>query len=633
MTQPPQPPNEPPKGGFGAPQDPPPGGPGAPQEPQSGGFGAPQDPPPGGFGAPQDPGYGYPQTPPPAGAPQSPPPPQTPPPSGPPSTPPPGAPGAGQPPATPAPGYGYPQGPGQPTPAPGQYGYPGQQPQYGSYQQPQMQPPPGGPGGTGGGKKLNTQMTIIIAAVVAVALIIGGGVWFANSKGDDDKKDESKSSAGTEGKGDNTKGGGGGGGKEKAPANIKSKVAYQIPMPEVKEKNGSVVVSGSWATDKVYAKSGISEVVGYDVKTGKKSWDVPLKGPVCWASDQVTEDGITALVFQGGKPTKADPHMGCTEVAALDLNEGKLLWTKQAKTGDEKVRMDEVTISGGTVAAGGTSGGAAWDAKTGKSLWQPEVSADQCKDVGYQGGEALAVVRQCGDYQNPTNQVQVIDPKSGKVKSSYKMSPGIQYPHIVSSKPLVVAADVNETAGDGSSISDFFSIDDKTGKLITKISADAEKYGAECEATEVSGCKMLAVGNGKIYLPTEEHDAGTGEYGQTNEIVSFDLKTGKLTTDRADAGDKYTITPLRMDGQNIIAYKTGPYDKGGQVVSVDGSTFKQTTLMENPADRSLNRIEKSFQPSYAEILYTEGRLFMSGNYARKPTGSDVTPLAIVFSTQ
>ncbi|RII15011.1 Outer membrane protein assembly factor BamB [Streptomyces sp. YIM 130001] len=625
MTQPPQPPNEPPQGGFGAPQDPPPGGPGTPQEPQSGGFGAPQDPPPGGFGAPQDPGYGYPQTPPPAG------PPQTPPPSGPPSMPPPGAPGAGQPPATPAPGYGYPQGPGQPTPAPGQYGYPGQQqPQYGSYQQ-QPPPPSGGPGG---GKKLNTQMTIIIAAVVAVALIVGGGVLFANSKGDDDKKDEAKSSAGTEGKGGNTKGGGGtGGGKEKAPANTKSKVAYQIPMPEVKEKNDSVVVDGSWTTDKVYAKSGISQIVGYDVKTGKKSWDVPLKGPICWASDEVNEDGITAVVFQGGKPTKEETHKGCTEVGALDLNSGKLLWTKQAKTGDEKVRMDEVTISGDTVAAGGTSGGAAWDVKSGKSLWQPEVSADECKDVGYQGGEALAVVRKCGPYDSATNTIQTIDPKNGKVLASYKMSSGIEYPHIVSSKPLVVAADVGDTAGDGSGISDFFSIDDKTGKLITKITADAEKYGAECKSTEVSGCSQVVIGNGKIYLPTEEHDAGTGEYGQTNEIVSFDLKTGKQTSDRADAGDKYSISPLRMDGTNLLAYKTGPYDKGGQVVSINGDSFQSTVLMENPADRSLNRVEKSFQPSYSEIRYVDGRLFMAGTYARKPTGSDVTPLAIVFSTQ
>src|SRR5690606_30509499 len=146
-----------------------------------------------------------------------------------------------------------------------------------------------------------------------------------------------------------------------------------------------------------------------------------------------------------------------------------------------------------------------------------------------------------------------IDPKSGKVVTEYKMSEGIEYASVVSTDPLVVAADVGDSAGDGSGISDFFSVDNKTGKLRARISAPGDDYAARCDGiTKIEKCSGLAVGQDKLYIATEEHE-GTGKYSDTNEIVAFDLATGKQTGQRADAGDGYTLTPLRMDGANVIA--------------------------------------------------------------------------------
>ena len=45
--------------------------------------------------------------------------------------------------------------------------------------------------------------------------------------------------------------------------------------------------------------------------------------------------------------------------------------------------------------------------------------------------------------------------------------------------------------------------------------------------------------------------------------------------------------PLRMDGTNVIAYKDAPYDKGSQIVTIDGGSLKSTLLLENPSDRSV----------------------------------------------
>ena len=467
---------------------------------------------------------------------------------------------------------------------------------------------------------------------LAVAVIIGGGIFLAS--GGDDKKNEVSTAGPTGGDKDGGDSGIGGGGKEKVPANTKSTVAFQLPEPKV----GDVTtVDGSWLTDKAYVKTGVDEIVGYDKVKGTKLWSVPLEGQLCAASRHMSKDYRTAVVFEESKPTKAKKYPPCNQVGGIDLNTGKLMWSKSvtaATSGDEPVRFDEVTLSGTTVAAGGTEGGAAFDLNTGAERWKPKVGTDGCYDKGYGGGDALAVVRKCGTYDNPQLVIQALNPTTGAPLSSFKMPPGVEYASIVSTKPLVVAADVGDTAGDGSGISDFFSIDASTGKLLTKIAADGEKYAARCGSTEVETCQQLAVGNNRLYLPTEEHE-GTGDYGDTNEIVSFDLTTGKPTSDKADAGDRYTMFPIRMDGSNIIAYKVPPYDKGGQIVSIDGSTFKQTVLMENPGDESVRDAETSFSMDYAEILYSDGRMYISEVMVSKPRESsldDKQYLAVSFAT-
>ncbi|MEU9862767.1 PQQ-binding-like beta-propeller repeat protein [Streptomyces sp. NPDC047971] len=600
MTQPPPPPNQPP----GPPPNQPPG-------PPQGGFGAPQDPPPGGFGAPtpppEQPGYGYPQQPPTQpqqyGYPQ-------------------------QPPTQPQQQYGYPQQGQQ------QYGYPQQgQPQYGYPTQPQY---PQAPMPAGGGKKLSSQMQIIIAAVVAVALIVGGGIWYAAS-GDGEENPSAKGSGSTQGQGGDKGNGLGGNGKEKVPANTQSKLSFQLPKPKVEDLTD---VTGSWITDKAFVKTGVNSIVAHDLDKGTPLWTLPLVGQVCGSSRHVTADNKVAILFEGAKRVAPKFYQPCTEVGVVDLAAGKLVWSTSVtggSAGDQKARFSEVTLSGTTVAAGGTDGGAAFDLANGNSRWKPSVDSNNCYDMGYGGGAGIVAARKCGSYDARYVVIQNLDPMTGRPISQYKMPAGVEYAAIVSTKPLVVAADVGDTAGDGSGISDFFSIDEKTGKLKAKIAADAERYGARCRSTKVEACSKVLVGNNRLYVPTEEHEGSTGEYGdETNEIVSFDLATGKTTSDKADAGDRYTLVPLRMDGGNLIAYKVPPYDKGGQVVSIDGGTMKSTVLMENPSDKSVRDAEDSFSEDYSEILYGNGRMFISALMVSKPRESSSTTLkeylALGFST-
>ncbi|MFD5509919.1 PQQ-binding-like beta-propeller repeat protein [Streptomyces sp. NPDC127051] len=592
-----------------------------PHQPPAGGFGAPQEPAPGGFGAPPPVPPAAPQQPPmpptaPQAAPQQPPVPPTAAPTAPAA---PGVPDQGQ------PAYGYPQQ---------GYGYPQQQPPagagappaYGAPTAPMYAAQPPAPAGAGGGgNDKRTQLMIVGAALLAIVLIIAGGFWYVS--GEDGGGDQPPTADGTTG-GD--KPGPGTPGSEKAPANTKSKPLFNQPSPTPEEV---VTVAGSWLTDSTYIKSDVAKVVGYNTVDGAKKWEIPLPGELCGATKHVS-DNKTAVLFRPAKPTPENKYPACTEVGVIDLNAGKLVWSGNAKgatSGDKPASYYEVTISGQTVAAGGTSGGAAWNLADGKSLWTPKTDGEGCYDSGYAGGEALAVIRKCGRGDNQTLYAQTLDPATGAQTSSYKLSPGIEWASIVSTKPLIVAADVGKTAKNATGVSDLFVVDPK-GELKARISLASGNFGGKCGGTEVEKCAGFVVGNGKVYLPSIEHQ-GKAEAGRTNELVSFDLETGKQTTDRADAGERYTMFPLRMDGSNIIAYKEPPYDKGGQVVSIDGTTMKETVLMENPAEKASRTAETGFSPDYSEYRYHNGKLFISRTMARKPYSDKGDPeyLFVSFS--
>ncbi|MFD7097096.1 outer membrane protein assembly factor BamB family protein [Streptomyces xanthophaeus] len=581
-----------------------------PQQPPSGGFGAP--PPP---GQPPQGGFGAPTPPPPQQPPVTPPPPQQPPqqPPAPPQQQPgaPAQPPYGQQPGAPAqPAYGYPQtGPG--------YGYPQQQPgapaPYGPPTTP-MSVSSAPAGGGGGGNEKRTQLMIVGAALLAIVMIIGGGFWYVS--GDNGGGTTTTADGGPSGSPDGDKPQAGGGGSEKVPSNPKSKTLINVPLPAPEEQ---VTVKGSWITDSTYIKSDVAKVVGYNLVDGGKKWETPFPAQLCGATKHVSE-GKTAVLFEEAMPTPEKKYQPCTHVGVIDLETGKLLWSAAAKSstgGDKNVTFAEVSLSGTTVAAGGLSGGAAWNLTDGKPLWQPKVDGEGCYDLGYAGGEALAVLRKCGRSPNQTLHAQSLDPATGAVKSTYKLSPGIEWAGIISTKPLVIAADVGKTAKNATGVSDLFVIDD-AGQLKASISLASGNFNPDCPATEVEQCVNMVVGNGKLYLPSYEHQGQDTSGARTNELLSFDLETGKQTSDRADAGERYQIMPLRMDGSNVIAYKIPPYDKGGQIVSIDGKTMKETVLMENPGDKTSQRAETGITPTAAEYRYHNGKLFIARWYARKP---------------
>lgn len=293
----------------------------------------------------------------------------------------------------------------------------------------------------------------------------------------------------------------------------------------------------------------------------------------------------------------------CTEVTAFDVDTGDKLWTRSITIGYEKKKteFDQVTVSGDTVAVGGLYGGAAFDLRSGEVRWEPK-QGEKCRDVGYGGGERLVAVRSCGDYGSQRFQVQLLDPATGKSKWTHKLPAGVRSPSLVSTKPVVVALDSGEITSSGAT--DVFPLDDK-GNRRTRIALTDGKYLHECGTVSVvQDCRAIAAGNGKLYVATEKRE-GVKEFSQTNDIVVFSLATGRTTGEKVEGGDSSPIFPIRMDGGNVLVYKSGP---NAQVVSLDGRDLKKETVLLDAGTRPT-----ALPPLITELRYHDNKLFLSSD--------------------
>ncbi|WP_328676948.1 PQQ-binding-like beta-propeller repeat protein [Streptomyces sp. NBC_00322] len=564
MTQPPnqppqppnQPPNQPPQGGFGAPQPPaqPPQMPPAP----------PQGPPPGA------PGYGYPQQP-------------------------------------AQPGYGYPQqAPGQPGPYNQQPGPYNQQPgPYGGYPtQPQYPGAPTPP--SGGGNFFKGKPGVIIGAAVAGLLVIGGGTYLALSGGDD-KKDEKNVSKSEDpkptGSASVDEGDGSGDGREgnddlnagRKPGEAKvlflSKNDVDLP------RNGAEVF-GPWVAGDTVAKAMYKEVVGYSVTDGKKKWSVPLSAEVCSAPVQTSTDGKIVVGVKDGLTEKAK----CLDLQMIDLKTGKAGWKKPIpkSTGFFSLSDFTLSISGNTLAAGGSGNSYGFSMTDGKQLFKGP--SEGCKPFAFAGGAKLLAAASCptSDYDKPKHQLSEVDPATGKAKWTYNAPVGWEIGKVYSVSPVVISLNQREPKK--------WSIVALTdnGRPRSQIQGGKDKFAPRCGGAFVvfgqnlEGCTGVAADASTFYMSTET------AYGTANEVVAFSLDTGKEKW-RSPAGGKRKMTPLRMENGSVLVYMDASYDAGGAVATIAPTGGAPKVLLQHPA--STAEIESSFFSS--KMVYADGRFFLA----------------------
>ncbi|WP_327245937.1 outer membrane protein assembly factor BamB family protein [Streptomyces sp. NBC_01320] len=575
MTQPPS--QQPPKGGFGAPQEPPQGGPQPPAQPPQ----MPAAPPA------AQPGYGYPQAP-------------------------------GQ-----EPGYGYPQQPGpysQPGPygqQPGPYGQQpgpyGQPPQPG-YGYPQQQypgaPVPGGPAGPGGGSAFKGKPAVIIGAAVAALLVIGGGVFLATSGGDDEKKpvahgsaDDQKASASPsvdegDGNGDGRAGDDDlNAGRKAGEAKVLWLQKNDVDLP----RNGSDVY-GPWVVGDTVVKGMYRAISGYSAADGKQKWTLKLPADLCSAPAQTTTDGKIVIGVENGTTDKAD----CADLQMIDLNTGKAGWKKSIKQNGIWDMMSDISlaISGDTVTVGRTGNSNAYRVSDGKELFGKQ--SGNCQPYAFAGGTKLIAASSCrtADVDKPQNQIQELDPVTGKPKWTYRPAVGWEVDRVYSVSPLVVSLTQSEKKK--------WSIlaIKENGTLRSQLVGDkGDKFAPDCGSAfaifgkSLQGCVGVAADANSFYMATTADSSGTA---RTNKVVAFDLNTGKPKW-KAAAPAERTMTPLRMEGGNVLLYLEASYNKGGGIATLAPTGGTPQVLLQHPA--STSQIESSFYNP--KIVYAGGRSFIA----------------------
>ncbi|MCX4543187.1 PQQ-binding-like beta-propeller repeat protein [Streptomyces sp. NBC_01565] len=544
MTEPPQPPNQPPTpSGYGHLPGPP------PQQP---------------------PGYGYPQAGdnPYAQQPQQPPTQPM------------------QPPMPPQPGYAYPPptGPGMPPTAP--MGFPG--------------PPQSGAPGPGRRRNL----TALIAASVAGVLVLGTGAYFAFADGgsDDPKEPVAQSPAPADPKpsasasvDDGDGSGNGGGEQEDLNAGRKQgedKVLW-FKTTKIDGPGSGVEAKGQWVAGDAVVKSAWKSLVAYSAADGKEKWKLDFKTEICATAGKTTTDGKTIVVVRAND---ADTS-ACNQMKMIDLKAGKEGWTKEiAQEGAFDIDSSaDLTLTGDTVAINRLVKTSAYKISTGDKLFAGN-GADGCQPGAYAAGNGKMIgVATCQDPDR-TVEVQDADPVTGKKSWSYRLPKGFKVKGVYSVDPVVLDLG-NETSKERSIV-----VLGPDGKPRTSVSGEGS-FPVNCGKRDhvLQGCGDSAVDSGTLYLAT------SADVGKANEIVAFDLGTGKVKW-RTPAGDKGTLVPLKAADGKLVFYREATSEQGGEILSIPAAGGQPTALLRHPSGAAAE-VESSFFTPRAD--YVDGRFFIS----------------------
>ncbi|MFJ2596194.1 outer membrane protein assembly factor BamB family protein [Streptomyces erythrochromogenes] len=497
--------------------------------------------------------------------------------------------------------YGYPQQGDNPYaqgPAyPQQPGHAPQPPTVAAYPAHGLQPPaPGAPG-----MPPKKKPTLLIAASVAAVLVLGSVGYLAFGTGDEDPEqpvaqesgDAKPSGSPSVDIGD----GSGPGGNQQTDLNAgrkqgEDKVLW-LKTTKIDGPGAGVATHGQWVVGDTVAKTVGKTIKGYAVADGKEKWTITLPADICGITKRTTDDGKTVVMYADGSSETAH----CNQLKMIDLKAGKEGWTKEvAKESAFDVFLDpSLSMIGDTVTVNRLTRATAFRVSDGEKLFASP--AEGCVPGAYAAGSGKMIgVATCFD-KDSTVEVQDADPVTGKKTWTYRLPKGWKVARVYGLDPIVLHL-ANTSTKENSIV-----VLGPDGKQRTTLSGEGS-FSPECSESHddsLQGCATAVVDAGTLYLPTKVG------LGKANEIVAFDLNTGKAKW-RVPAGEGRTLEPLKAANGQLIAYRKAEPNQGGEVVSIpaDGST--PAALLRHPSGPSAP-IESSFYSP--DVDYADGRFFIS----------------------
>jgi outer membrane protein assembly factor BamB len=361
-----------------------------------------------------------------------------------------------------------------------------------------------------------------------------------------------------------------------------------------------------WITPKAAVKAAFKQVVAYNVGDGRPTWaTISLPQKICAVTPQKTADDKVVVAYMSGTSDRAK----CNQLQQVDLDTGAKGWTGEIADGgtfDTPTSIDMV-LAGNTLMVGRSSSGVAYDVRTGKELYEKKEYGDACFPSSFAGGARLIAVASCAAFEaGEHDEVQELDPATGKVKWTQKFDKGWTVSKTYSVDPLVVYS-TNEDKNSWN-ISTF----KPDGTYRSQVGFD-EDFAPECGfgflQRNLTGCVGTASDANTLYLPTESKSG-------PNEIVAIDLSTGKEKW-RVKSPTDEAMLPVKVEGGNLVAYVEPSYDAAGRVVGIPtaGSAHTPKTLMQLP--ESTVDIEDGFYSR--DLDWVDGRFYLSST---RLTGND-----------
>ncbi|MEU9078079.1 PQQ-binding-like beta-propeller repeat protein [Kitasatospora sp. NPDC048538] len=452
-------------------------------------------------------------------------------------------------------------GGGYPAPDAGQsygagYGYPQQQPGY-TY--------PGAPAVPPAPKQRNPVMLWggIIGGVLAIAIVAALVVLLKGSDPDPapNANGGTTTSGGTTGgvtdaptvdgtTGGSSTGGGGGG-----------KASYNIAWNAAKATtgDGSSQMLGIWGTDKLAVRADSTGIKAYNTSDGKEAWTIAVPGgskELCTASYASNSKNIAAVSFNTG-------DSDCSTIGAVDLAQGKLLWT--VKVSNDRMSSPTLSVTDKVVAIGGNVVGGL-NIDNGAAVWQFQPRDKDCSLYGRAAGSQIAVSDRCYGGSGPKSQLVVVDSDTGKTTSSPITLTGTieRIDKVVQDQPLVL---LMSSGPNGDYILPF----DKSNKP-----------GNQMSVKEPGADSLRLSGQADAY--TQNVVSGTTLYaqisGSKSGINAYDLTTGKRiwsTASSSSSNDMRLVSGTDKDGK-VRAIVSQGYNKPARLVTLSPTDGSMTDL-------------------------------------------------------
>ncbi|GGT34647.1 outer membrane protein assembly factor BamB family protein [Streptomyces purpureus] len=510
----------------------------------------------------------------------------------------------------PEPGYGYPQPqaaePQAPQPPHG-YGYPqaGAEPQPGyGYPHPQTSGPAAGPAydpfpglrqdpdagpGVGmepepgpGPERRRRRPFAVIAAVVAALLVISGGTWYAlDMEGGDGPAGAkpSQSASPTAPPGPDT-----------ATADKINQGRTTTDAKMLWLRRGGVDlprdgadVFGPWFSKGTVTTALHRTVTSVSATTGKVKWSLPLDSDICQAATHRSGTYI-AVATKEGPGSKGD----CRRVRGIDLATGKQLWEQKVPDDEIGEGIDSsisMAVTRTTLVVGRANFTTGYKIADGKQLFG-RTSTGNCQPYRFAGGSRLLAVLNCpGGAARKTRQEQIqeLDPETGKPRWTHQLAPDDQVRRVFSVKPVVVALH-NATTEKYTLLAL-----DKNGKKRSAAPLTNEyRHGCSqrvADATNVSSCQVAA-NAGYVYMATEPAANGA------NQIVVIDLDNGKVKR-RISAPAGRVMMPMEVSDAGLMVRLEATAKLGGAVALAPFQSGAPRILLQLPAATA--PLERGFQ--------------------------------------